>query len=102
MYVEPAVVLAIIKCRVLLFANWTVRHCVLVSICAGGPVDNWRHVLDLNVLGLSICTKEAIESMKEKQVDGHIIHINRSVTLQSRIDITVTLQSCIDITVTLQ
>jgi len=45
-------------------------------------VDNWRHVLDLNVLGLSICTKEAIESMNEKQVDGHIININRSVTLQ--------------------
>lgn len=41
-----------------------------------GPVDNWRHALDLNVLGLSICTKEAIESMNEKQVDGHIININ--------------------------
>jgi len=45
------------------------------TLC-GGPVDNWRHVLDLNVLGLSICTKEAIESMNEKQVDGHIININ--------------------------
>jgi NAD(P)-dependent dehydrogenase (short-subunit alcohol dehydrogenase family) len=44
-------------------------------------VDNWRQVLDLNVLGLSICTKEAIESMNEKQVDGQIININRSVTL---------------------
>ena len=60
---------------------------MLLSICAGGPVDNWRYVLDLNVLGLSICTKEAIESMNEKQVDGYIININRSVTLQSFIDI---------------
>ena len=60
---------------------------MLLSICAGGPVDNWRHILDLNVLGLGICTKEAIESMNEKQVDGHIININRSVTLQSRIDV---------------
>jgi NADP-dependent 3-hydroxy acid dehydrogenase YdfG len=48
-------------------------------------VDSWRQIFDLNVLGLSICTKEAIESMNEKQVDGHIIHINRSVTLQSYI-----------------
>jgi NADP-dependent 3-hydroxy acid dehydrogenase YdfG len=50
-------------------------------------VDNWRQILDLNVLGLSICTKEAIESMNEKQVHGHIININRSVTVQSYIDI---------------
>jgi short-subunit dehydrogenase len=34
-------------------------------------------MLDLNVLGLSVCTKEALQSMKEKGVDiGHIIHIN--------------------------
>ena len=45
-------------------------------------MDNWRQILDLNVLGLSICTKEAIESMNERQVDGHIININRLVTLQ--------------------
>ena len=63
------------------------RHCMLLSICAGGPVENWRQILDLNVLGLSICTKEAIESMNEKKVDGHIININRSVPLQSYIDI---------------
>ena len=50
-------------------------------------MDNWRQILDLNVLGLSICAKEAIESMNEKQVDGHIININRSVTLRSHIDI---------------
>jgi NAD(P)-dependent dehydrogenase (short-subunit alcohol dehydrogenase family) len=43
-----------------------------------GPVSGWRSVLDLNVLGLSICTKEAIQSMRERGVDdGHIIHISR-------------------------
>jgi NAD(P)-dependent dehydrogenase (short-subunit alcohol dehydrogenase family) len=34
--------------------------------------------MDLNVLGLSMCTKEALQSMKERGVDdGHIIHISR-------------------------
>jgi NAD(P)-dependent dehydrogenase (short-subunit alcohol dehydrogenase family) len=43
-----------------------------------GPVSQWRSVLDLNVLGLSICTKEALQSMRERGVDdGHIIHISR-------------------------
>ncbi|PNF16595.1 Dehydrogenase/reductase SDR family member 11 [Cryptotermes secundus] len=42
-----------------------------------GPAENWRRILDLNVLALSVCTKEALESMKEKGVDdGHIVHIN--------------------------
>ncbi|XP_069683475.1 dehydrogenase/reductase SDR family member 11-like [Periplaneta americana] len=41
-----------------------------------GPVESWRTILDLNVLGLSICTKEAIQCMKSRGVDdGHIIHI---------------------------
>ncbi|XP_069683496.1 farnesol dehydrogenase-like [Periplaneta americana] len=44
---------------------------------SGGPVENWRKIYDLNVLALSMCTKEALQSMKEKGVDdGHIIHIN--------------------------
>jgi NAD(P)-dependent dehydrogenase (short-subunit alcohol dehydrogenase family) len=43
-----------------------------------GPVSQWRSLLDLNVLGLSICTKEALQSMRERGVDdGHIIHISR-------------------------
>lgn len=45
---------------------------------------SWRHTiapspgLQVNVLALSICTREAYQSMKERKVDdGHIININR-------------------------
>ena len=47
-----------------------------------GPVSQWRSVVDVNLLGLSICTKEALQSMKERGVDdGHIIHISRCSNL---------------------
>jgi NAD(P)-dependent dehydrogenase (short-subunit alcohol dehydrogenase family) len=48
-------------------------------IYTDGPAESWRLILNLNVLGLSICTKEVIESMNERGVAGHIIHINRLV-----------------------
>ncbi|PSN53616.1 Farnesol dehydrogenase [Blattella germanica] len=42
-----------------------------------GLTEQWKTILDLNVLGLSICTREALNVMKEKGVDdGHIVHIN--------------------------
>lgn len=41
-----------------------------------GDKELWKNILDLNVLGLCIATREAVKSMKENDVDGHIIHIN--------------------------
>ncbi|XP_070573644.1 dehydrogenase/reductase SDR family member 11-like [Ptychodera flava] len=42
-----------------------------------GRTDQWRNMLDVNVLALSICTREAVKQMKEKNIDdGHIIHMN--------------------------
>ncbi|KAJ9585018.1 hypothetical protein L9F63_020628 [Diploptera punctata] len=42
-----------------------------------GPFENWKTIIDLNVLGLSLCTSEALAIMRENGVDdGHIIHIN--------------------------
>uniref|UniRef100_A0A672Y735 Dehydrogenase/reductase SDR family member 11 n=1 Tax=Sphaeramia orbicularis TaxID=375764 RepID=A0A672Y735_9TELE len=42
-----------------------------------GKTSAWKSMLDVNVLALSICTREAYQSMKERNVDdGHIININ--------------------------
>ncbi|XP_061576389.1 dehydrogenase/reductase SDR family member 11-like [Cololabis saira] len=42
-----------------------------------GNTSSWKNMLDVNVIALSICTREAYQSMKERNVDdGHIININ--------------------------
>ncbi|XP_069470797.1 dehydrogenase/reductase SDR family member 11 [Ambystoma mexicanum] len=42
-----------------------------------GKTDAWRTMIDVNVLAVSICTREAYQSMKERNVDdGQIININ--------------------------
>ncbi|KXJ71516.1 farnesol dehydrogenase [Aedes albopictus] len=35
-----------------------------------------REVIDTNVMGLVLCSREAYQSMKKRSVDGHIVHIN--------------------------
>lgn len=56
-----------------------------VSRClclAGGSPDEWRHLLDVNVVALCLCTKEAVASMQRRSVqDGHIFNLSRSVQL---------------------
>ncbi|XP_049803552.1 farnesol dehydrogenase-like [Schistocerca nitens] len=43
----------------------------------GGKTEDWKSILDVNVLGLSICTREAVQDMLSRGVDdGFIIHIN--------------------------
>ncbi|KFB44581.1 hypothetical protein ZHAS_00012464 [Anopheles sinensis] len=35
-----------------------------------------REVIDTNLMGLALCSREAFQSMKRRSVDGHIVHIN--------------------------
>ncbi|KFB44580.1 hypothetical protein ZHAS_00012462 [Anopheles sinensis] len=35
-----------------------------------------RQVVDTNLMGLALCSREAFQSMKKRSVDGHIVHIN--------------------------
>ncbi|KAG5899361.1 hypothetical protein JTB14_036850 [Gonioctena quinquepunctata] len=50
--------------------------CVTNSSLALGPTETWKQVLDVNVLGLCVATREAIKDMRKNNVDGHIIHMN--------------------------
>ncbi|XP_046988873.1 dehydrogenase/reductase SDR family member 11-like [Schistocerca americana] len=46
------------------------------SLPTTGQTAEWKRILDVNVLGLSICTREAVQSMLDRGVDdGFIIHI---------------------------
>ncbi|GFY52574.1 hypothetical protein TNIN_268431 [Trichonephila inaurata madagascariensis] len=42
-----------------------------------GNTSEWRNMLDVNVMALCICSREAVHLMKEKNIDdGQIIHIS--------------------------
>lgn len=45
----------------------------------GGDAKKWKFVFDVNVLGVCIATREAIASMKENKIDGHIVHISSTL-----------------------
>jgi NADP-dependent 3-hydroxy acid dehydrogenase YdfG len=36
----------------------------------------WRAMLEVNVLALAICTRNAVQDMRRRGVDGHVIHIS--------------------------
>lgn len=42
-----------------------------------GKTSGWKKMMDVNVIALCICSREAYQSMKERNIDdGHIININ--------------------------
>lgn len=49
---------------------------VQLTTLIDGDSNLWKKVLDTNVLGLCIATREAVKIMMENNIDGHIIHIN--------------------------
>lgn len=42
----------------------------------GAPTERWREMLEVNVLALSICTREALQDMRRRGDRGHVIHIS--------------------------
>lgn len=43
---------------------------------AEGSTEHWREMLEVNVLALCICTREALQDMKRQDSAGQIIHIS--------------------------
>jgi len=39
------------------------------------PTELWREMLEVNVLGLAIATREAIRDMERRGVAGHVVHV---------------------------
>eukprot|EP01024_Parvocaulis_polyphysoides_P021756 TRINITY_DN2032_c0_g1_i1.p1 TRINITY_DN2032_c0_g1~~TRINITY_DN2032_c0_g1_i1.p1 ORF type:complete len:215 (+),score=18.41 TRINITY_DN2032_c0_g1_i1:269-913(+) len=40
-----------------------------------GRTDSWREMLNTNILGLSMCTREVLKQMEKRQQWGHIINV---------------------------
>ncbi len=41
-----------------------------------GDTEAWRDMLEVNVLALSVCTREAVSDMRKRGDNGYIIHIS--------------------------
>ncbi|XP_028140118.2 farnesol dehydrogenase-like [Diabrotica virgifera virgifera] len=47
-----------------------------LGLISESDTKNWTEIFQVNVIGLCIATREALKSMKENNIDGHIININ--------------------------
>jgi 17beta-estradiol 17-dehydrogenase / 3beta-hydroxysteroid 3-dehydrogenase len=43
---------------------------------ASGSTEQWREMLEVNVLALCVCTREALSDMKRRAVAGQVVHIS--------------------------
>lgn len=41
-----------------------------------GETAKWREMLEVNVLALAVCTREAVADLRRRGAEGHIIHIS--------------------------
>lgn len=47
-----------------------------VAPLAGGATELWREMLEVNVLALCICTREALADMRARGDIGHVVHVS--------------------------
>ncbi|XP_022172110.1 farnesol dehydrogenase-like [Myzus persicae] len=49
---------------------------VKISSLLNGKLEDWKDTMNLNVLALNVCSREAYQSMTRNKIDGHIIQVN--------------------------
>ncbi|XP_025194733.1 farnesol dehydrogenase-like [Melanaphis sacchari] len=49
---------------------------VKISSLLNGKLEDWQYMMNLNVLALNVCSREAFQSMTRNKIDGHIIQVN--------------------------
>ncbi|KAL5243847.1 hypothetical protein ACI65C_011257 [Semiaphis heraclei] len=47
-----------------------------ISSLLNGRLEDWQEMMNLNVLALNVCSREAFQSMTRNKIDGHIIQVN--------------------------
>ncbi|HJQ83388.1 MAG TPA: SDR family NAD(P)-dependent oxidoreductase, partial [Candidatus Binatia bacterium] len=47
-----------------------------VAPLSSSATEPWREMLEVNVLGLCIATREAIQDMERRGVAGHVVHVS--------------------------
>ncbi len=47
------------------------RHAPLTT----GSTEAWREMLEVNVLALCVCTREAVADMRRRGDEGHVVHV---------------------------
>ncbi|XP_022180330.1 farnesol dehydrogenase-like [Myzus persicae] len=48
----------------------------IISSLLNGKLEDWQEIMNLNVLALNVCSREAYQSMTKNKIDGHIIQVN--------------------------
>ncbi|XP_026809602.1 farnesol dehydrogenase-like [Rhopalosiphum maidis] len=49
---------------------------VILSSLLNGKLGDWQDMMNLNVMALNVCSREAYQSMTRNKIDGHIIQVS--------------------------
>ncbi|CAG9865008.1 unnamed protein product [Phyllotreta striolata] len=50
--------------------------CCISGTLSESDTNSWKTIMDVNVIGLCVATREAVKVMKSKNIEGHIINMN--------------------------
>ncbi len=48
----------------------------LATPLVSGETERWREMLEVNVLALCVCTREAVQDMRRRGVAGQVVHVS--------------------------